>query len=157
MSASVAQAHLVSKSKPKKHTLKHIAKSQEQNLSHSRYVCREGRLRIRSWHCASKIWLNRELKQTKKKLAPSPVAIISLGPLSCISCWDRVAYCESTGNWSYNGSSGFDGGLQFLPSTWVSYGGSKYAPYAYMATKLQQISIASFMALSHWPVCGARY
>ncbi|MDX1619547.1 MAG: transglycosylase family protein, partial [Nitriliruptorales bacterium] len=27
------------------------------------------------------------------------------------SVWDRLAQCESGGTWSYNGSSGFDGGL----------------------------------------------
>lgn len=80
-----------------------------------------------------------------------------LGSLNCVSCWLRVASCESGGRWNYNGGSGFDGGLQFLPSTWLAYGGGKYAPYAYMASSMQQIAIASSMALSHWPVCGARY
>lgn len=81
----------------------------------------------------------------------------SLGGLNCLACWYRVASCESGGRWNYNGGSGFDGGLQFLPSTWLGYGGGRYAPYAYMASPMQQISIASRMALSHWPVCGARY
>ena len=81
----------------------------------------------------------------------------SLGSLGCVACWQRVASCESGGRWNYNGGSGFDGGLQFLPSTWQAYGGGKYAPYAYMASPMQQISIASKMSLSHWPVCGARY
>ena len=81
----------------------------------------------------------------------------NLGGLNCLACWYRVASCESGQRWNYNGGSGFDGGLQFLPSTWLGYGGGRYAPYAYMATAMQQISIASHMALSHWPVCGARY
>lgn len=43
--------------------------------------------------------------------------------------WLRLADCESgdgdgqpplTANWAYNGSSGYDGGIQFSPSTWRS-------------------------------------
>ncbi len=75
----------------------------------------------------------------------------------CTSCWDRVAACESGGRWNYNGSSGFDGGLQFLPSTWLAYGGGQYAPYAHMASRLQQMTVASRLPLSSWPYCGRRY
>ena len=35
--------------------------------------------------------------------------------------WVALANCESGGRWHYNGSSGFDGGLQFHPSTWAAY------------------------------------
>ena len=31
--------------------------------------------------------------------------------------WDRVAACESGGNWAINTGNGYYGGLQFLPST----------------------------------------
>lgn len=74
--------------------------------------------------------------------------------------WDRLAQCESTGNWSYNGSSGYDGGLQFLPSTWRAAGGTRYAPYAYLATREQQIAVAeSWLAKtswSQWPACSRK-
>ncbi len=81
----------------------------------------------------------------------------TLGRHSCVSCWDRVASCESGQRWNYDGSSGFDGGLQFLPSTWRAAGGTRYAPYAHQATRMQQIAVASSMSLSAWPVCGRRY
>ena len=45
-----------------------------------------------------------------------------------VSTWDRVAACESSGNWSINTGNGFYGGLQFTTSTWLAYGGAKYAP-----------------------------
>ena len=57
--------------------------------------------------------------------------------------WDRIAECESGQTWSYNGGSGYDGGLQFLPSTWRSYGGREFAEYAYQASREQQITVAN--------------
>ena len=37
--------------------------------------------------------------------------------------WDRVAKCESGNNWAINTGNGYQGGLQFSPSTWASHGG----------------------------------
>jgi resuscitation-promoting factor RpfA len=72
--------------------------------------------------------------------------------------WDRVAQCESGGNWSINTGNGFYGGLQFLPSTWAGFGGTKYASNAHLATKAQQIEIAekvlAVQGKGAWPVCG---
>ena len=39
------------------------------------------------------------------------------------SVWDRVAACESGGNWHISTGNGFYGGLQFTLSTWHGYGG----------------------------------
>lgn len=72
------------------------------------------------------------------------------------SSWDRIAACESGGNWSINTGNGYYGGLQFTQATWVGAGGLKYAPRADLATREQQIAIASTLALSNWPVCGYR-
>lgn len=75
----------------------------------------------------------------------------------CWQCWDRVASCESGGNWSDNTGNGFYGGLQFTISTWLGAGGGRYASRADHATRVQQILIASTLSLGNWPVCGARY
>ena len=56
--------------------------------------------------------------------------------------WDKVAQCESGGNWKINTGNGYYGGLQFLGSTWRAYGGRKYASQAHQATKSEQIAIA---------------
>lgn len=76
------------------------------------------------------------------------------------SVWDRVAQCESGGNWSINTGNGFYGGLQFTRSTWLAYGGGKYASTANKATKAQQIAIAKKTLASQgpgaWPVCSRR-
>lgn len=72
------------------------------------------------------------------------------------SIWDRIAACESGGNWAINTGNGYYGGLQFSQSTWVGAGGTAYAPRADLATRDQQIAIASKLSLGSWPVCGAR-
>mgnify|MGYP002653011121 CR=1 FL=1 len=37
--------------------------------------------------------------------------------------WDRVAACESGGNWSISTGNGYYGGLQFDNQTWLGSGG----------------------------------
>ncbi|MFD3557349.1 transglycosylase family protein [Streptomyces goshikiensis] len=91
-------------------------------------------------------------------------APIALGPgqasAASVATWDKVAECESGGNWSINTHNGYYGGLQFSPSTWLAYGGSQYAPYANQATKQQQILIAEKVLASQgqgaWPSCGPK-
>ncbi|WP_052442650.1 transglycosylase family protein [Streptacidiphilus neutrinimicus] len=74
--------------------------------------------------------------------------------------WDKIARCESGGDWAINTGNGYYGGLQFNQATWRAYGGLAYAPRADLADKNQQIAIASHLAgrrgLQPWPVCGSR-
>lgn len=76
------------------------------------------------------------------------------------SVWDRVAACESGGNWSINTGNGYYGGLQFSPSTWTGFGGGKYARYANQASKAEQIAVArkvlAVQGPGAWPVCSKR-
>ncbi|MFF4653456.1 transglycosylase family protein [Streptomyces sp. NPDC001380] len=76
------------------------------------------------------------------------------------STWDRVAQCESGGNWSINTGNGFYGGLQFTRSTWAAYGGTAYASTADNASRGAQIAVAEKVLASQgpgaWPVCGPR-
>ena len=75
------------------------------------------------------------------------------------SVWDSLAQCESGGNWAINTGNGFQGGLQFTPSTWAGYGGTAYAPSAHMATREQQIAVAERVQAAQgwgaWPACTA--
>ena len=57
--------------------------------------------------------------------------------------WDKIAQCESGGNWSINTGNGYYGGLQFNIQTWIGAGGGAYAPNASLASKAQQIDIAN--------------
>ncbi|TCC39756.1 resuscitation-promoting factor [Kribbella sindirgiensis] len=75
--------------------------------------------------------------------------------------WDRIAECESGGNWAANTGNGYYGGLQFSHQTWVAYGGDAYANNAHLASKAQQIAIAEKVRAARgsygdWPVCGKR-
>lgn len=74
--------------------------------------------------------------------------------------WDSLAQCESGGNWSINTGNGYQGGLQFSPSTWLGYGGGEYAPAAHLATREQQIDIATRVQAGQgwgaWPACTAK-
>jgi uncharacterized protein YabE (DUF348 family) len=40
------------------------------------------------------------------------------------SVWDKIAQCESGGNWHINTGNGYYGGLQFSAATWHSVGGT---------------------------------
>ncbi|MFF2655736.1 transglycosylase family protein [Kitasatospora sp. NPDC058032] len=77
-----------------------------------------------------------------------------------VATWDKVAQCESGGNWSINTGNGFYGGLQFTNSTWASFGGTGYAARADLATKDQQIAIAekvlAVQGPGAWPVCSVQ-
>jgi uncharacterized protein YabE (DUF348 family) len=57
--------------------------------------------------------------------------------------WDRVAQCESGGNWSINTGNGYYGGLQFSYSTWLAYGGDDFASRADLASRAEQITVAN--------------
>jgi uncharacterized protein YabE (DUF348 family) len=74
--------------------------------------------------------------------------------------WDALAACESGGNWHINTGNGFYGGVQFDSGTWLANGGGQYAPRADLASKSQQIAIATKVydarGSSPWPVCGSR-
>ncbi|MER5884690.1 transglycosylase family protein [Streptomyces sp. NPDC001941] len=88
------------------------------------------------------------------------VPLMGAGTASAASSgeWDRVAQCESGGNWSINTGNGYYGGLQFSSSTWAAYGGNNYASSADQASKSQQIQVAEKVLASQgkgaWPSCG---
>lgn len=76
------------------------------------------------------------------------------------STWDRLAQCESGGNWSINTGNGYYGGLQFNKGTWLAYGGDQYASSAHLATREQQIAIAEKVQANQgwgaWPSCTSK-
>jgi resuscitation-promoting factor RpfB len=72
------------------------------------------------------------------------------------SVWDKLAECESGGNWSINTGNGYYGGLQFSLSTWRAYGGSGMP---HEASREEQIAIAKKVQAAQgwgaWPACSA--
>jgi len=95
---------------------------------------------------------------TKKRPAPT-YSTASPKDTSGLN-WDALAACESGGNWHINTGNGFYGGVQFDSGTWLSNGGGQYAPRADLATRAQQIAVATKVynarGSSPWPVCGSR-
>ncbi|MFB7030670.1 MULTISPECIES: transglycosylase family protein [unclassified Streptomyces] len=88
----------------------------------------------------------------------APLMTAGAASAATSSEWDRVAQCESGGNWSINTGNGYYGGLQFSASTWAAYGGTAYASTADQASKSQQIAIAEKVLAGQgkgaWPSCG---
>jgi hypothetical protein len=71
--------------------------------------------------------------------------------------WDRLAQCESGGNWSINTGNGYYGGLQFSKGTWDRLGGAAFAEYPHQASEAQQIEIGKRQHAQSgwdaWPGC----
>ncbi|MFJ1606923.1 transglycosylase family protein [Streptomyces sp. NPDC088253] len=92
----------------------------------------------------------------------SAIAIPLLGATSASAAdgttWDRVAECESAGQWSADSGNGYYGGLQISQADWEKYGGLAYASSADEASRSQQIAIAEKLlddqGLTPWPTCG---
>ena len=85
--------------------------------------------------------------------ASAPVAPADTG--TPVSTWDKVAQCESGGNWATSTGNGFHGGLQFTASTWRSFGGSGMP---HQASRTEQIAVAERVLAAQgwkaWPACS---
>jgi hypothetical protein len=105
---------------------------------------------------------------SKAAIAVAAVAAVAAPVSSSLSSadaatgrtWNRLAGCESGGNWHINTGNGYYGGVQFSAGTWTGYGGGKYAPRADLATRAEQIAIAEKVLKGQgwgaWPACSAR-
>lgn len=90
------------------------------------------------------------------------VASFGLAPAQAqaATVWDRLAMCESSGNWHINTGNGYYGGVQFSASTWRAFGGGVFAPRADLATKAEQIVVATKVQKAQgwnaWPSCSRK-
>lgn len=119
------------------------------------------------------IYLDGKKSKTKKSLKKTLVKkqdeIILLGTKTSsknnasvgTNVWDRLAKCESGGNWHTNTGNGYYGGLQFSKPTWDSVA-SKVgvtAKYPHLASKEEQIKAATYLqkrsGWGQWPACTA--
>ncbi|KMS82457.1 MULTISPECIES: transglycosylase family protein [Streptomyces] len=89
-----------------------------------------------------------------------PLVAAGTADAADVATWNKVAACESSGNWSINTGNGYFGGLQFTQSTWEAYGGARFAPRADLATRAEQIAVAEKVLDGQgpgaWPVCSVR-
>jgi resuscitation-promoting factor RpfB len=94
----------------------------------------------------------RSTTTTSRGGGSTPSASVASG-----SVWDRLAQCESGGNWSINTGNGYYGGLQFSASTWRAYGGSGLP---HQNSRAQQIAIAQKLQAAagwgQWPACSSK-
>ncbi len=100
-------------------------------------------------------------------VAPMQAALVALATLRAAparvvstdgsTVWDRLAQCESSGNWTINSGNGYYGGLQFGYGTWHAYGGGVFAAYPHQATRAEQIVVAERLRAARgyqpWPAC----
>ena len=92
-------------------------------------------------------------------LASAPFLASASAHAASSQTWDRLAQCESSGDWSINTGNGYYGGLQFSQSTWEGFGGTQYAARADLAGRAQQIATAEkvldVQGWGAWPACSA--
>jgi uncharacterized protein YabE (DUF348 family) len=78
--------------------------------------------------------------------------------LSNAAMWDRIAECESGGNWSINTGNGYYGGLQFALTSWRGAGGLQYAAYPHQASAAEQMltaeTLLGMQGWAAWPSCS---
>jgi nucleoid-associated protein YgaU len=90
----------------------------------------------------------------------TPLATAGTAQAASDNTWDRVAQCESGGNWAISTGNGFQGGLQFTQSTWRSFGGTSFASSPNRASREQQIAVAEKVLAGQgwgaWPVCSRK-
>ena len=74
-----------------------------------------------------------------------------------IAQFERLARCESGGNWAINTGNGYYGGLQFNLATWRGLG---LSGYPHQASKAQQIAagqkLHSQRGWQPWPACSRK-
>lgn len=71
--------------------------------------------------------------------------------------WDKLAECESSGQWDINTGNGYYGGLQFSLTTWRDFGGTGMP---HQATREEQIAVAertlAKQGWNAWPSCSRK-
>ncbi|MBW0105113.1 transglycosylase family protein [Pseudonocardia sp. KRD291] len=89
--------------------------------------------------------------------AGAPLALAGTANAAPSSTWDKLAECESGGDWSINTGNGFSGGLQFTPSTWKAFGGEGSPTNA---SRSEQIQVAEKVldeqGWGAWPACSEK-
>jgi LysM repeat protein len=91
-------------------------------------------------------------KPAPKKAVAQPVTTVNTG-----SVWDRLAQCESGGNWAINTGNGYYGGLQFSLSSWRAVGGTGYPHQASKSDQIAKaVKLQSIQGWGAWPACTAK-
>jgi uncharacterized protein YabE (DUF348 family) len=74
------------------------------------------------------------------------------------SVWDKIAQCESGGNWQANTGNGYYGGLQFSAATWHSVGGPGLPNESSREVQIKYAKILQARSgWGQWSCAGARF
>ncbi len=75
-----------------------------------------------------------------------------------VSMWDRLASCESGGNWAVNTGNGYFGGLQFNQTSWAWVGGEGLPHQADRAEQIYRASLLwEYQGWGAWPGCTRKF
>lgn len=89
--------------------------------------------------------------------ATSATMVAPASQAADLATWEKLAQCESGGNWSINTGNGFYGGLQFTQQSWNGVGMSG-SPQT--ASKEAQIEagerLLAIQGWGAWPACTAK-
>lgn len=87
----------------------------------------------------------------------APLALAGTASAAPQSAWDKLAQCESGGNWNASTGNGYYGGIQFNATTWRAFGGEGMP---HRASKAQQIAVAertlAAQGWNAWPACSRK-
>ena len=71
--------------------------------------------------------------------------------------WERLAQCESSGNWHINTGNGYYGGLQFSLASWRAVGGRGMPNYASKTEQIRRAErLQAMQGWGAWPECSRR-
>jgi hypothetical protein len=122
----------------------------EANHAAADYAARDARAKGTIAHLAR----HRRDAATRALQPRASRSAIRTAPAAPAGVWDRLAQCESGGNWRINTGNGYYGGVQFSLSSWRAVGG---AGYPHQASKAEQIVRAEKLKAKQgwgaWPAC----
>jgi type IV secretory pathway VirB10-like protein len=92
--------------------------------------------------------------QAEPEPEPEPESVASV---TSDGVWDRLAQCESGGNWSINTGNGYYGGIQFNLESWEWVGGTGYPHEASRETQIEMGKrLHARQGWSAWPACSKK-
>jgi hypothetical protein len=151
---------VVTKHKPHERFAAPVVEREDDSLAAGQTrVVREGRPGIRDvvykfvMHNHKVVSRQTHVRDVLEKPRPK---IVRVGTEEPYGVWDKLAGCESGGNWHINTGNGYYGGLQFSLGTWQGYGGTGLPS---QHSREEQIRIATKLrnasgGYGAWPACA---
>ena len=89
--------------------------------------------------------------------ATSATMVAPASQAADLATWEKLAQCESGGNWSINTGNGFYGGLQFTQQSWNGVGMSGSPQYASREAQIEAGErLLAIQGWGAWPACTAK-